>query len=137
MKKRIWGFTLIELIIVIVIIGILAVIAIPKYFTNIDKARKAEALSTMGAIRDAEQAYWAASNPGAYSTSFPISADIDKDGTNDVTVVQPVSTSYTYSIGGTGSTAYVIATTSVGGTSFTMCIGSGAVATGIAAPTCS
>ena len=128
MKKKRWGFTLIELIIVIVIIGILAVIAIPKYFTNIDKARKAEALSTMGAIREAEQACWAAkSNYDA----LPIIVDIDKDGTNDIVMVEPKSSSFTYSIDGAGNKqnyvkAQCIAPNTI---SYAMCIGSGEVAT--------
>lgn len=47
LRKR-SGFTLIEIIIVVVILGILASIAMPKLVENIDKARATEAFS-MGA----------------------------------------------------------------------------------------
>jgi type IV pilus assembly protein PilA len=46
------GFTLIELMIVVAIIGILAAIAIPMYNANVNKAKLQEATDTLGAIKD-------------------------------------------------------------------------------------
>ena len=45
MKSR--GFTLIELIIVVVVIGILAAIAIPNYYSLVDKAKIASVVANM------------------------------------------------------------------------------------------
>lgn len=53
------GFTLVELIIVIIIIGILAAIAAPLMTANIDRARRAEAISVLGSIRTAARLYYA------------------------------------------------------------------------------
>ena len=64
MKSK--GFTLIELVMVIVIIGILAAVAIPR-FANLRKdARKAACDGNVGAIRGALSAYYAktAISPG-------------------------------------------------------------------------
>ena len=47
------GFTLIELIMVIVILGILAAIAIPRYVDLTTKAKTAAMNGTLGAIRSA------------------------------------------------------------------------------------
>jgi type IV pilus assembly protein PilA len=46
------GFTLIELMIVVAIIGILAAIAIPMYNANVNKAKLQEATDTLGAMKD-------------------------------------------------------------------------------------
>jgi type IV pilus assembly protein PilA len=48
------GFTLVELMIVVAILGILAVIAIPTFLEFRLKAKTAEAKSNLGAIRTAE-----------------------------------------------------------------------------------
>lgn len=53
--KRQQGFTLIEIIIVVVILGILAAIALPKITSNIDKARAAEAFQTSSTVTGAFQ----------------------------------------------------------------------------------
>ena len=51
------GFTLIELMIVVAIIGILAAIAIPNYMNYTRKAKTSEAKVNLGAIRTGEVAY--------------------------------------------------------------------------------
>ncbi len=65
--KKTGGFTLIELIIIIVILGILAAVAIPKYLDYKKAAEKAVADGLVGAMRSALTIYysnWIAKNKG-------------------------------------------------------------------------
>jgi len=47
------GFTLLEIIIVIIIIGVLASLALPKFFSTIQFAKSTEAMNALGEIRRA------------------------------------------------------------------------------------
>ena len=51
------GFTLIELIVVIIIVGILAAIGVSQYVKAVEKGRAAEARQVLGQLRTAEASY--------------------------------------------------------------------------------
>ena len=71
------GFTLLELLIVVVIIGILAGVGLPRYNKVIRKSKVAEADAVLGAMRGAQIRYYA--EYGNY-TSTETNFDIDVPG---------------------------------------------------------
>ena len=58
MRIRESGFTLLELMIVVAIVGILAAIAYPSYVDHIKKARRAEAKALLIQIANKQQQYY-------------------------------------------------------------------------------
>ncbi|MDD5156354.1 MAG: prepilin-type N-terminal cleavage/methylation domain-containing protein [Candidatus Omnitrophica bacterium] len=56
--KRKRGFTLLELIIVIVILGILATLGYSQYTKIVEKMRIAEAVANLGTVRQLIKGYW-------------------------------------------------------------------------------
>lgn len=59
MRSRRSGYSLIELMFVVAIIGILAAIAIPAFISQVQRSRTTEAFSVIGEIREAQDAYYA------------------------------------------------------------------------------
>jgi MSHA pilin protein MshA len=53
------GFTLIELVIIIVILGIIAAVAIPKYVDMVTEAKKSAGKGALGGMRSAISIYYA------------------------------------------------------------------------------
>ena len=84
-KQHSKGFTLIELMIVVAIVGILAAIAYPAYTDNTRKARRADAQSVLMGLASAMERFYTENNtytgagasgntgaPGIYATEAPI-----------------------------------------------------------------
>ena len=59
MKK---GFTLVELVIVIIIVGILSIVAVPIYKNYTDRAKETEGKALLGSIQTAQKVYFAENN---------------------------------------------------------------------------
>jgi prepilin-type N-terminal cleavage/methylation domain-containing protein len=62
------GFTLIELMVVVIIVGVLAIASVPLYQANVRRAMRAEAVATMGSIRSAQRVFKA--EHGVYYTGW-------------------------------------------------------------------
>jgi prepilin-type N-terminal cleavage/methylation domain-containing protein len=63
------GFTLIEILVVVLILGILASFAVPQYFKVVEKGKAAEAFTTFGDVHGAQDRYLAGT--GQYCIGLP------------------------------------------------------------------
>ena len=100
------GFTLIELVIVIVIIGILAAVAIPNLSSSVEEARKGKAMATLGALKGSWGIAYAANRSVptlaqvASAMGDPICAAIGTTGISCAGVMQiNGSTPVTFTVG--------------------------------------
>ena len=102
------GFTLTELMVVLVVVVILATIAIPSYSAMIRKARRADAVDSLLLVQSLQEKW--RTNDTDYGTLNEIGFEAD---TNNSEPTQDEH--YTVSITGTPSaTAYLVVATAVG-----------------------
>ncbi|MFB3893748.1 MAG: type IV pilin protein [Phycisphaerae bacterium] len=71
MSKR-SGFTLVELAVVVVIIGVLAAFAVPRFLASVERSKAAEAFNYLSSIQAAQERYHA--RQGTYAATV---ADLD------------------------------------------------------------
>jgi type IV pilus assembly protein PilE len=91
--RRSAGFTLIEVMIVVVIIGLLATLAVPSYLDSIRKARRGDAITRISQVQQAQER-WRANNP-AYGTLANVGvAATTADGHYTLSVPSSTATSY-------------------------------------------
>ena len=101
------GFTLIELMIVVAIIGSLAAIAIPNFLNYQKKAKQSEAKVNLGAIRTLAEAYRAEHDTylpaGATVPYDPVVLGFEVKGTARYTYSVTVATATTFTVTATGT----------------------------------
>lgn len=79
------GFTLIELVIIIVVLGILASVAIPRYRNIVAESREAAARGALGAMRSGVSIFYANTAVTTGTATWP---DIDSVRTVGVVMAQ-------------------------------------------------
>ncbi len=99
------GFTLIELMIVVAIIGILAAIAIPNFLKYQAKSKQSEAKVNLGAIGTSAESYRAEKDTYMMTNPVVVGDIANKGiGTNDIGWAPQGNTRYAYSYGAHGAT---------------------------------
>ena len=66
-SRRRAGFTLVELAVVIVIIGVLAAFGVPRFIKSVERSKAAEAFEYLSSVRTAQERYQA--QYGTYATN--------------------------------------------------------------------
>ena len=108
------GFTLLELIVVVIILGILATLGLTQYGRMVERSRGAEAKAILGDVRKFAAAHYLEFNALNGTPAFDITrANIGPADDQIPSVCRP-SHYFSYSIGGLGATFLTITATRCG-----------------------
>ncbi|MCX5700822.1 MAG: prepilin-type N-terminal cleavage/methylation domain-containing protein [Candidatus Omnitrophica bacterium] len=109
MKRKVFGFTLIELIVVVIVIGILATMAIPQYLKATERALSAKAKNNLGLIAQAEKLYRAENDTYVAAGT---AGELTTNGLQNYVELNDISgdTKWTYAVTGDASTFTATAT---------------------------
>lgn len=112
-RRRQRGFTLIELMIVVVVIALLAAVALPSYLDSVRKGRRATAFEAVTQIQQAQER-WRANNP-SFASGIASSAGrftgLTGSGATSYTTANGY---YEISLSGASATGYTILATAKG-----------------------
>lgn len=116
MRQR--GFTLIEVMIVVVVVAVLAAIALPSFMAQIRASRRAEAVAQLSLIQQAQER-WRANQPAYASvlmTANPLDCDTEPERvTNSCLGIAAVAGArYVYALSGVSATGYTLTATPQG-----------------------
>ena len=114
------GFTLVELLVVMLILGLLAAIAIPAFFNQRTKAQDSEAKSTSKTAQTALETY-ATDNNGSYASATRANLKTIEptlssaaSGANTITTLTTTSNSYTITVTSSSTNSFSIVRATTG-----------------------
>lgn len=94
------GYTLVEVMITVAIIGILSAVAVPAYTDYVTRGRLAEAFTALGLAQASAEQFWA--NNRTYA------------GFDEASAFPAASANFTYALSGASTSAYTITATGQG-----------------------
>lgn len=111
------GFTLIELMIVVAIVGILASVAYPVFTSQVRKSRRSDAVAAMSKVQQAQERWRANNTTYASDTETTTSTTATPPGLGLSATSE--GTYYTLAVSGNTATGYTLTATAASGKSQT------------------
>jgi len=95
MKQNNKGFTLIELMVTVAIVGVLATIAVPQYQNYIVTTSRSDATGALQRMADAQEQYVLRTNAGSYTTDTSLIGGSETErGYYTLSVVSATASTY-------------------------------------------